>query len=216
MCVRCCFLRHLPPSSSLATFNTPSLQSSLLTRAVAGIGLDSSELPFPPTLFTDLYASARTLGINRTAHAGEEGPASFIAASLDVLGVTRIDHGLRLASDPALLRRVAHENILLTLCPWSNVLLRCITGIAQLPIREFLDAGVRFSINSDDPAYFGGHYVLENYCAVQEVFGLSVEEWRGIVEGGIRGSWCGERRKGEMLRELEGVVGEWRRRVEGV
>lgn len=181
-----------------------------MSKNVAAIGLDSSELGFPPELFKDLYAEARDLGIKRTAHAGEEGPSSFIADAIDVLGVTRIDHGLRLKDDSALLQRLATDKTLLTLCPWSNVLLRCIKSIAELPIREFLDAGVQFSINSDDPAYFGNHYVLDNYCAVQDAFQLSVDEWRRICEAGIRGSWCDDARKDEMLAKLEAVVSQHR------
>ena len=118
-----------------------------------GIGLDSSESGFPPELFQTLYAGAKSLGLKRTAHAGEEGPAKFIEDSLNLLGVERIDHGIRLAEDPQLLERVAKQGTMLSVCPISNVLLRCVSKVAELPIRKFLDAGVRFSINSDDPAY---------------------------------------------------------------
>ena len=205
----CCFLRHLPVPESLATFDLDELQASLENRAVIGIGLDSSELGFEPSLFKDLYQKARTLGINRTAHAGEEGPASYIRDALDILDVSRIDHGIRLADDTALLERVVDQGTLLTLCPLSNVLLRCVSSVAELPILEFLDAGVQFSINSDDPAYFVGHYILDNYCAVQEAFDLSVDDWRRICAGSITGSWCGEERKGELLGRLEAVLRKW-------
>lgn len=173
---------------------------------VAGIGLDSSEAPFPPELFEEIYSEAKGLGIRRTAHAGEEGPASFMRDSMDILDVGRIDHGIKLRDDVELLKRVAADRTLLTVCPWSNVLLRCVTSVAELPIREFLDAGVQFSINSDDPAYFGNHYILDNYCAVQDAFQLSVEEWEAICNAGIRGSWCSERRKEEMVVMVEAVV----------
>ena len=101
---------------------------------------------------------------------------------------------------------------MLSICPLSNVLLRCVSTVSELPIRQFLNAEVRFSINSDDPAYFGGHYILDNYCAVQEAFTLSVTEWVQICENSIRGSWCSETRKGEMLIKLKDVVDEWRGR----
>ena len=206
----CCFLRHLPVPDTLSTFALPDVQASLTSGAVTAIGLDSSELAFPPALFTDLYAHAESLALKRTAHAGEEGPAAYIRSALDDLHVQRIDHGIHLADDAELLARVAAEGTLLTLCPISNVLLRCVPSVAELPIRTFLEAGVKFSINSDDPAYFGGHYVLDNYCAVQEAFALSVEEWAGVVEAGVRGSWCGEEKKDEILALLEGVVRKWR------
>lgn len=206
-----CFLRHIPVPETLSTFSDPAIQASFLSGAITGIGLDSSEKPFPPELFTELYARAADLKTLRlTAHAGEEGPAAYIAGALDTLHVTRIDHGIRLAEDEELLKRVARQGTMLTMCPVSNLYLKCVPEISALPVRKFLEAGVRFSINSDDPAYFGGNYCLANYCAVQEAFDLGVEEWRWICESGIRGSWCGEERKEELLARLEEVVGEWK------
>lgn len=209
----CCFLRHLPVPDSLSTFAMNEVQASLQSGEIMGVGLDSSEMGFEPALFMDIYAKAKSLGLKRTAHAGEEGPASYIRSALDDLNVQRIDHGIRLADDAALLERVAREGTLLTICPISNVLLRCVGSVADLPLRKFLDAGVNFSINSDDPAYFGGNYILDNYCAVQDAFDLSVEEWKGIVEASVRGSWCSEGRKGEILCLLEEVAQKWRSRV---
>ncbi|GAB7359917.1 hypothetical protein MBLNU230_g7444t1 [Neophaeotheca triangularis] len=202
----CCFLRHLPVQDCLSTFQLPDIQASYKSGQVKAIGLDSSEKPFPPQHFEAIYEQAKALGLRRTAHAGEEGPAEYIRAALDVLGVQRIDHGIHLADDTELLQRVAREGIMLTVCPLSNVLLRCVSSVDQVPIRKFLDAGVSFSINSDDPAYFGGHFILDNYCAVQEAFDLSVSDWRRICEGSIRGSWCGEARKHEMLAKLDSVL----------
>lgn len=203
-----CFLRHLPPKDCLDVFESEYVQASYRNGVVQAIGLDSSELDFPPELFKDLYSQAQKQGLHLTAHAGEEGPASYIATALDVLKVDRIDHGIRLASDPDLMKRIAAQGTLLTVCPLSNVVLRCVERIKQLPIRTFLDAGVKFSINSDDPAYFGG-YILDNYVAVQEAFGLSVEEWEVICRAGIEGSWCGQERKEELLITLRTVVEEW-------
>ncbi|KJY01107.1 hypothetical protein TI39_contig303g00001 [Zymoseptoria brevis] len=136
----CCFLRHLPVTDSLAMFQTEAVQASFARGEIIGIGLDSSENGFPPELFTDIYSRAKMLGMRRTAHAGEEGPAAYIRASLDDLSVERIDHGIRLADDPALLARIAREGIMLTVCPMSNVLLRCVTQVSELPIRAFLDS----------------------------------------------------------------------------
>ncbi len=204
----CCFLRHLPVTDSLATFNLSELQTSIRCGEVVGIGLDSSENGFPPTLFKDIYQQAKALGIRRTAHAGEEGPPSYIRDALDTLEVGRIDHGIRLANDPALLERVAAQKTLLTVCPWSNVFLKGAKSVSELPIRLFLDAGVQFSINSDDPAYFGNHYILDNYCAVQDAFGLSAQEWKSICEASIHGSWCDEPRKQQLLSKLEAVIAD--------
>ncbi|KAK4545196.1 hypothetical protein LTR36_003375 [Oleoguttula mirabilis] len=206
----CCFLRHLPAADGLATYKLEDVQASFRSGQVIGIGLDSSESPFPPEMFKDIYHEAKALGLKRTAHAGEEGPAAYIRSALDNLDVGRIDHGIRLAEDPALLERVSKQQILLSVCPISNVLLRCVSSVAELPIRMFLDQGVRFSINSDDPAYFGNNYLLANYCAVQDAFDLSKDEWAGICEAGISGSWCSAERKDEMLAMLKSVVDQWK------
>lgn len=204
-----CYLRHLPVSDCLATFDSEAVQESYRNGTVQGIGLDSSEKDFPPHLFKELYAKAKKQGLRLTSHAGEEGPAAYIDSALNDLGVERIDHGIRLADDPELMQRVAAQNIMLSVCPLSNVVLRCVEKVADLPIRKFLDAGIKFSINSDDPAYFGG-YILNNYCAVHEAFDLSVKEWESVCRAGIEGSWCGEERKTEMLSVLEKVVTEWK------
>ncbi|KAF2714928.1 adenosine deaminase [Pleomassaria siparia CBS 279.74] len=200
-----CFLRHLPPKDCLDVFESDDVQASYEAGAVKAIGLDSSELPFPPDMFRDLYARAKAQGLRLTAHAGEEGPSSYISTALDTLHVDRIDHGIRLAEDPELMAKIAARGTLLTVCPLSNVVLRCVDRVEQVPIRKFLDAGVKFSINSDDPAYFGG-YILDNYVAVQHAFALSVGDWETICKAAIEGSWCGEERKKEMLAVLDKVV----------
>ncbi|PPJ61415.1 hypothetical protein CBER1_09482 [Cercospora berteroae] len=205
----CCFLRHLPVPECHSTFNLPEIQDSVHRGDILGIGLDSSENGFPPENFAEIYKAATDLGLRRTAHAGEEGPAEYIKNALDVLGVERIDHGIRLAEDPDLLDRVAKAGTLLTVCPMSNVLLRCVTKVSELPIRKFINSGVKFSINSDDPAYFGNNYILDNYIAVQEAFGLTAVEWETICRNGIEGSWCCRSRKDEMLLKLKEVVEVW-------
>lgn len=208
----CCFLRHLPVPGSLAVFEDQHVQESFADGTVIGIGLDSSELNFPPHLFDEIYRKAGALGLRRTAHAGEEGPAAYIADSIDLLGVERIDHGIKLHLDEQLMKQVAQKRLMLTVCPMSNVLLRCVDHVGEMPIRKFLDAGVRFSINSDDPAYFGG-YILENYCAVHDAFNLSIQEWAGISRAGIEGSWCSAERKREMFTALDDLIKEWEQKV---
>lgn len=209
-----CFLRHLPPQDCLKLFHDEEVQQSYKSGMVRAIGLDSSEKEFPPENFTELYSKAKELGLQLTAHAGEEGPASYISSALHNLGVTRIDHGIKLVDDPQLMEKIASEKIMLTVCPLSNVVLRCVDTIKDVPIRKLLDAGVQFSINSDDPAYFGG-YVLDNYVAVHEAFNLSVADWEGIVKAGIEGSWCDNERKTELLQRLQTVIQEWQDKLQG-
>ena len=203
-----CFLRHLPVSSAAETmrsavdggyFDHDGVSSS---PAIAALGLDSSEVGFPPKLFTEMFLEAERLGVHRTAHGGEEGDPSYISGALDSLHCERIDHGVRLTEDPELMRRVVREGILLTVCPLSNVCLQVVQDVKELPLQRFIEAGVRFSINSDDPAYFRG-YVLNNYCAVQEAFDLTIAEWKWIVESSIHGSWIDKKRKAELLCDLD-------------
>ena len=203
-----CFLRHLPAQEARDTMQAAvsggyfDVQDGEKRRVVEGLGLDSSEVGFRPELFAEQYVEAKKMGLHRTAHAGEEGDPSYISGALNSLHVERIDHGIRLVEDAALMERVTKEGIMLTVCPLSNVCLRAVQIVGQVPIRKFLEAGVKFSLNSDDPAYFGG-YILENYCAVQEAFNLSVEEWKIIADNSIQGSWCSEKRKEELRSMLE-------------
>jgi adenosine deaminase len=197
-----CFLRHLPASSAEKT-----LQSAIdggfckpqqgKERIIAGLGLDSSEVGFRPELFKEQYATGKELGLHRTAHGGEEGDPSYISGALDSLHCERIDHGIKLVQDPELLKRIVDEQILLTVCPLSNVCLQAVQEVGQVPIKKFLNEGVKFSINSDDPAYFGG-YILKNYCAVQKAFNLTKDEWKIIVSNSINGSWVEQQRKDEL------------------
>jgi adenosine deaminase len=209
-----CLLRHFSPEDC-TSFYHQHIAPSLQTQSVTGLGLSSTEKNRPPTLFTEPFAHASAQGYNLTAHAGEEGPASYMTSALSTLHVTRIDHGVALGlsatskstedDNTSLLTHFADSTVLLTMCPISNIVLRVTSHISSLPIRTYLDAGVRFSINSDDPAYFGSNYIQENYCAVQEAFGLKKEEWNTICRWGIEGSWCDEGRKEELFRLLEEV-----------
>ncbi|KAI1401987.1 adenosine deaminase [Hypoxylon fuscum] len=207
-----CLLRHLPLSEAMETFTQAKDAGYFADNTLAGVGMDSSEAPFPPPMWKDLFDAAKELGIRRTIHAGEEGPPLYVTQALDVLDAQRIDHGIQALTegDDALVARLASSKTLLTMCPLSNVKLNCIPSIASFPLRRLIDAGIRFSINSDDPAYFGG-YILENYCALQESFDLGIRDWEMIAKGAIMGSWCTEERKAQVLMEIEDVVNEWTR-----
>lgn len=196
-----CFLRHLPASEALDLAHSSEFIAAAQRGEIVGVGLDSSEQGFPPEGFAEAFKACGALGLRRTAHAGEEGPAANVVAALDVLGVERVDHGVRVVEDKDLVARMARQGTLLTLCPLSNVALRVTPTVADSPLRTLLDAGVKFSINSDDPEYLGG-YILDNYLAVQEAFGLTREEWQTICTNAIQGSWCDDKRKITLMNML--------------
>lgn len=150
-------LRHLPEDDALRTLDAamPWIDH------VIGLGLDSSERGNPPEKFARVFARAAELGLHRVAHAGEEGPPEYVRSALDVLGAERIDHGVRAAEDPQLMQRLAHEQVPLTVCPFSNVRLCVVSDLAQHNLPQLLAAGLKVTVNSDDPAYFGG-YVNDN------------------------------------------------------
>lgn len=199
-----CLLRHLPGSSGLETID--SVTHHFESGKIHGLGLDSSEKPFPPELFIECYATVkdRHPEVGLTAHAGEEGDHTFVTNSLDLLNVTRIDHGVNSHQDEELMDRLAKNRTMLSMCPLSNVKLQVVTDVSELPIRLFFDKNVPFSINSDDPAYFGG-YILDNYVAVHTRFGFTVSEWKQIALNGINGSWCHEDRKVELRNKVDEV-----------
>lgn len=156
-----CFLRHLPEEDAFATLRAAE---PWLDRIV-GVGLDSSELGHPPSKFARVFAAAAERGLKRVAHAGEEGPPEYVKEALDLLHVDRIDHGNRALEDPALAARLVRERMTLTVCPLSNLKLCVVDSLASHPIARMLRLGLRATVNSDDPAYFGG-YVNDNYRAV--------------------------------------------------
>lgn len=170
---------------------------------IIGIGLDSAEVGYPPALFERVFARAGALGLRRVAHAGEEGPAEYIWQALRVLGAERIDHGIRAVDDPDLLRHLAEHRIALTLCPLSNVRLQAVTGLDAHPLRTLIDAGVVVTINSDDPAYFGG-YVADNYAAIAEL-GLGTAELAQLARNSIDASFASD----ERAAGLHALVDEW-------
>jgi adenosine deaminase len=179
-----CFLRHLSEEEALAT-----LAQALPYRALFhGVGLDSSERGHPPSKFQRVFARARAEGLHAVAHAGEEGPPQYIREALDLLKAERIDHGVRCLEDPELVARLKAEQIPLTVCPLSNVKLRVFPDIARHNLKRLLEAGLCVTINSDDPAYFGG-YVLDNYLACVHGAGLSPADAAHIAENSIKASW---------------------------
>ena len=179
-----CFLRHLSEEDAFATL----AQAEPHLPRIHGVGLDSSELGHPPSKFARVFARARELGLHVTAHAGEEGPPDYVWQALDLLKVERIDHGNRALEDPALVQRIAAEQITLTVCPLSNLRLCVIPEIAQSPVRKMLDAGLKVTINSDDPAYFGG-YVNDNFHAIAEALDLSEAQIVELARNSFTGSF---------------------------
>jgi adenosine deaminase len=171
-----CFLRHLGGTAADET-----LAAALPFRdQFIGIGLDSTEVGYPPSLFQDVYRRAAAEGLHLVAHAGEEGGPDYVWEALDLLGAERIDHGIRAMEDPALVRRLRDDQIPLTVCPLSNVALRAVGSLAEHPLPDMLAAGLRVTLNSDDPAYFGG-YLDDNVTAVRREFGLDDKQLAGLA-----------------------------------
>ncbi|WP_072806917.1 adenosine deaminase [Rhodococcoides yunnanense] len=155
---------------------------------IIGLGLDSAEVGFPPSLFVDVFAKARAEGLHVVAHAGEEGPAEYIWEALDLLGAERIDHGIRCLEDDALVNRLVEEEIPLTVCPLSNVRLQVTPDLKDHPIRQMIERGLIVTINSDDPAYFGG-YVDDNFAALVDRLGLTDREREILYDNSIKASF---------------------------
>lgn len=192
-----CVLRDQPVASAHAM-----LESALATGIpIAGIGLDSAEVGYPPSLFRGVFEEARAHGLHVVAHAGEEGPPEYIWQALDELGAERIDHGIRCLEDEALTSRLARDRVPLTVCPLSNVRLRVVAQLAELPLRTMLDRGIVATLNSDDPAYFGG-YLDQNVAACVAVFGLDYDELAVLCANSIEASILSDDRRAELEREL--------------
>jgi adenosine deaminase len=196
-----CFLRHLSGEDAVATLVAaePHLDG------VVAVGLDSSEVGNPPEPFSDAFHMARELGLKAVAHAGEEGPPEYVVGALDVLGVERIDHGVRSVEHPQLVERLRRDQIPLTLCPLSNVALKIFERVEDHVIKEMMDLGLLVSVNSDDPAYFGG-YVPDNYSAVASAFGLSSVDLADLARNSIQSSFLDVERKRELAAEDDAVL----------
>ena len=198
-----CFLRHLDESSAQRT-----LDSALAFKdRITGVGLDSSEKGNPPSKFKHVFARARDAGFFLTAHAGEEGPASYVWEALDVLGCARIDHGNHSIDDASLVGRLAREQVPLTMCPLSNLRLRVVDDLAHHPLRRLMDKGVLVTVNSDDPAYFGG-YVNQNYVAISAALALGRADIATIVRNGIKASLMTAADKDKALADVDRVLAE--------
>ena len=193
-----CFLRHLSASEAMHT-----LEEALHHRdAIAAIGLDSSELGHPPAKFREVFQRAKGAGLPAVAHAGEEGPASYIRDSLDLLEVRRIDHGVRCEEDEQLMERLVAGRIPLTMCPLSNVKLRIFDRLESHNLKRLLARGLCVTVNSDDPAYFGG-YLLENYLGVQEALALSHAELTLLAKNSIEASFLAPGDKQRWFEAIE-------------
>ncbi|WP_046732892.1 adenosine deaminase [Streptomyces humi] len=195
-----CFLRDESAGSAMATLEAAKPYLDRIT----GVGLDSAEVGNPPVKFREVYEAAAALGLRRVAHAGEEGPPAYITEALDLLGVERVDHGLRCMEDPELVARLVRERIPLTLCPLSNVRLRAVDVLAEHPLPAMIEAGLLCTVNSDDPAYFGG-YVADNYHAVRDTLGLSREQMRELARNSFLASFLedDEELRARYLAEVE-------------
>jgi adenine deaminase len=196
-----CFLRHLSASEAMSTLEEVLSHRS----AIAAIGLDSSESGHPPAKFREVFARARQAGLPAVAHAGEEGPPTYIREALDVLQVLRIDHGVRCEEDEELMGRLARERIPLTMCPLSNVKLRVFDRLESHNLKRLLERGLCVTVNSDDPAYFGG-YLLENYLAVQEALALTPAQLTLLARNSVEASFLAPADKRRWLEAIEAYV----------
>lgn len=196
-----CFLRHLPPEDAVATWHS----SEPFRDQLIGVGLDSSEISNPPEWFADVYRLARDAGLHAVAHAGEEGPPSYIASAVKSLAAERIDHGVRCDEDPSVVDMLVQDRIPLTMCPLSNVKLKVFTSIEDHNLKRLLELGVKVTVNSDDPAYFGG-YILENYLAVAAGLNLTRQNIVQLARNSIEASFMTDADKAPLLVELESVT----------
>ncbi len=195
-----CFLRHLPEDDA---FRTLEEADAWLDR-IEGVGLDSTEVGCPPEEFARVFAAARERGLKLCAHAGEEGPPAYVRDALDLLQVDRLDHGNRSLEDDALVEKLRTSEMTLTVCPLSNLKLRVVKEMRAHPIKRMLDLGLRATINSDDPAYFGG-YVMANFTAVIEALDLDADNIRTLTKNSFSGSFLSDGEKRAHLAAIEKV-----------
>lgn len=192
-----CFLRHLSEEDAIKTWE----EAIPYLKLIHGIGLDSGEVGNPPSKFSNVYAKAREAGLFCTAHAGEEGPASYIYEALDILKVTRIDHGNHSLDDQQLVERLAKEKIPLTVCPLSNLKLKVVKDLTQHPLKKMMSAGLLVTLNSDDPAYFGG-YVGDNYFEIAKALNLTEEELTQLAKNSVMATQLDEGSRGLLLEKI--------------
>lgn len=193
-----CFLRHLSEEQAQATLD----QALPYRDWICGVGLDSSEAGRPPEMFASVFARARAEGFEAVAHAGEEGPAEYIWQALDLLKVSRIDHGVRCLDDPELVERLRADQVPLTVCPLSNVKLRVFEDMRHHTLKRLLDLGLCVTVNSDDPTYFGG-YIAENFLAAQRALGLECADILRLARNAFRASFLDGETKQKWLTRVD-------------
>jgi adenosine deaminase len=198
-----CFLRDLEAVSAMKTLD----EAMAYRDRIVGVGLDSAEAGNPPRKFAAVFEKARGRGFLPVAHAGEEGPASYVAEALDVLQVVRIDHGIRSLDDEALIDRLAAAQIPLTVCPLSNLRLRVVENMAMHPIKEMLTRGLLATVNSDDPPYFGG-YVNENYQAIQDALDFTDDELAQLARNSFQASFLDPDEKAAHIAAVDVYMNE--------
>jgi adenosine deaminase len=196
-----CLLRHLDEDAGIQTLK----QAEPFLSRLAAVGLDSSELGHPPSKFERAFERAGAMGLKKVAHAGEEGPPGYVWEALDILKVDRIDHGNRSLEDPALIRRLAAQGMTLTVCPLSNLKLCVVDDMSAHPLKRMLDLGLKATVNSDDPAYFGG-YVGANFQAVVDGVGLNRAEVNTLVRNSFTGSFLRDLEVDEHLIAIDRVL----------
>ncbi len=196
-----CFLRHLSEADAFST-----LEAALPYREhFIGVGLDSSEVGHPPSKFSRVFARCRELGLHVVAHAGEEGPPAYIWEALNDLQTERIDHGVRSLEDPALVAELAKRRTPLTVCPLSNLKLCVVNDLKDHPMKRLLDAGLCATVNSDDPAYFGG-YMNANFVQTVEALGLTRDDVITLARNSFEASFVSEARRAELMAALDGTI----------
>ncbi len=200
-----CFLRHLSADAAMATLE----QALPFKHWIAGVGLDSSELGHPPSKFQAVFDRALAEGFRPVAHAGEEGPPAYIWEALDLLGVERVDHGVRCVEDEALVARLVAERIPLTVCPLSNVKLCVFDKLEDHNLRQMMQAGLVVTVNSDDPAYFGG-YLGQNYRECASALNLTPDEIVALCKNSIEASWLAPERRDALLAEIDSEYAAWK------
>jgi adenosine deaminase len=196
-----CFLRHLSADAAMATLEAALPHGEHFI----AVGLDSSEAGHPPEKFRAVFDRARAEGFLTVAHAGEEGPADYVRQALDLLGVQRVDHGVRCLEDPELVERLVRDQVPLTVCPLSNVKLAVVPELAAHPLRRMLELGLCVTVNSDDPAYFGG-YVAENYRASAAALGLADDDLLRLARNSFRAAFLDDAARAAHLLALDAFV----------
>jgi adenosine deaminase len=199
-----CFLRHLPEEQAFDTL----AQACRCKEHIFGVGLDSTEKLHPPSEFARVFAEARKQGFVPVAHAGEEGPASYVCEAIDVLKVQRIDHGNRALEDPALVDRIARQRIPLTVCPLSNRALQSCPDLTVHPLKRMLAAGLLVTVNSDDPSYFGG-YVNDNFLAIQQALSLTEADIVTLARNSFMASFLPDPDKAASLAAFDAFQARW-------